>query len=1264
MKRIVVGWVVAALVVLLHGCGGGGGSGDSGGTAAGASTTITAHGGTVATAEGVKVDVPAGAASAPVTIRIAKDSTGAPALPTTGLRLAGDVIAITPHGQNFTADVTVAIPVPKVTLADNEQLVLAKAEFGGQGWTILPSESADGLLRAKVRSFSLFAPMILSYPLSLTQRPALSLSLDSVTCDGIPCATFSNTQSSGFAPIHVQITFSTNGGQLPSTCSSTDPTGVFAYAGVGFSFPATLSYAPYPSIGSQGFGRAQGHLSLVAGQYTAAFDMAPLGQLAAGVTMQCGALVGYIVPGIFVPGLTVEQHFGPWPAPENRYSDGIVQIFRWPRAVTALSGRPVDLPYLVWLDGLPGNTAGLSRDFETLLTWERSDNDGASWQAQGMTQLLDYSSKGIGLALSSYPSVFGYLSGANTITPTAKDDGTLWRVTACWHDARRAPDVCTTSLELRLTVVDAGAAPAFVLQPADLLVSSGQTASFSAVADAANVLPVTKWQWQTRPANSSGAWTDIAGATAATYTSGVLGTPDNGAQYRVVATNAAGSTASVIVTASVSAVAVAPSILAGPLPLGVITGSDAVFAVSASGTDALSYQWFKGGVPIDGSRNPSATSPILKLAGVTAADAGSYSVRVANAQGSVTSSAATLTVGAAVVPVVAPTIVTPPGNLAVHVGDGASFGVGASGTGPFTYQWYRGSTPIAGATQAVYTVAAVAAGDAGSYFVRVSNSAGSADSAAATLAIAALGAPPAPLAFTVQPATVTTLPLAPVVLAGAASGGSGTLRYQWLFGGSPVSDGGAYSGATTPVLNITNVTLNELGTYQLVVTDAASNSITSTGATLFVVGAPSFQIGGQPLDVTVTDGGTATLTAGVDGSFVNYLWLKNGEPILNALGPAYQTPVLRVADSGTQYRLLAYNQAGIVFSRIVTVTVSPAGTVQTVASGLGSLTGLAVSSQGTAFSLDRNAFRVLAVAPNGSSSVLAGSGSAGGADGQGTSASFVGSLGVAMAIDGSDNLFVTQNEFDPTVIPPTSACTGSFAVRRITPGGNVSTIRSCQAANAVAVNVDASKVYFAGPVRYENHAPAFNIGRLDKLPGGLSTGWQFPVPAWVTGGQNQQGFQDGAGNGAQFQDVTALGLDPAGNFLVAADKGNCALRKIVSLIAAPPVTSTLAGLPTDCRSLDGALSAARFASPTGIAMVSSTFFYVADGNLIRAVDLAAGAGAGTVTTIAGTGTNATGSAAGVGFPNGIGGIAWFPGTATAPAGLYIASGDKILVLAP
>lgn len=174
MKRIVVGWVVAALVVLLHGCGGGGGSGDSGGTAAGASTTITAHGGTVATAEGVKVDVPAGAASAPVTIRIAKDSTGAPALPTTGLRLAGDVIAITPHGQNFTADVTVAVPVPKVTLADNEQLVLAKAEFGGQGWTILPSESADGLLRAKVRSFSLFAPMILSYPLSLTQRPALS----------------------------------------------------------------------------------------------------------------------------------------------------------------------------------------------------------------------------------------------------------------------------------------------------------------------------------------------------------------------------------------------------------------------------------------------------------------------------------------------------------------------------------------------------------------------------------------------------------------------------------------------------------------------------------------------------------------------------------------------------------------------------------------------------------------------------------------------------------------------------------------------------------------------------------------------------------------------------------------------------------------------------------------------------------------------------------------------------------------------------------
>lgn len=501
--------------------------------------------------------------------------------------------------------------------------------------------------------------------------------------------------------------------------------------------------------------------------------------------------------------------------------------------------------------------------------------------------------------------------------------------------------------------------------------------------------------------------------------------------------------------------------------------------------------------------------------------------------------------------------------------------------------------------------------------------------------------------------------------------------------GCAAPGGGATSTScmfTTPVLSLAD---SGLQICAVASNDAAHQfDATSPCATVTVVPATTSPVITQgPADQTVTTGGTATFTALVAGPApLSYQWSFGGAPLTDGPGPSGSSTVagatsaqltlsnVQLADAGP-YTLTVGNGNPPDATASATLTVNPApagctgGCVQplgtvSVPNASVSLTGLAVDSQGNAFSLNRNSPAVWKVPLNGAPSVLAGSGSAGGADGQGTSASFVGFFGVAMAIDGSDNLFVTQNENDPTSPPP--SCTGSFAVRRITPTGNVSSIRGCQAANAIAVNADASNVYIAAPVSYSNHAPAFNIGRLDKLPGGLSTGWQFPVPAWVTGGGNVQGFQDGPGTTAQFQDIAALGRDPAGSFLVAADRGNCALRKIESLIAPPPITTTLVGLPTDCRSLDGALNAARFAAPTGIAMVSSTYFYVADGPLIRAVDLAAG----TVTTIAGLGTNATGPAAGVGFPSGIGGIAWFPGTATASAGLYIASGDKIMVLTP
>jgi hypothetical protein len=81
------------------------------------------------------------------------------------------------------------------------------------------------------------------------------------------------------------------------------------------------------------------------------------------------------------------------------------------------------------------------------------------------------------------------------------------------------------------------------------------------------------------------------------------------------------------------------SISTAPAPHAVISGQTANLYVTAAGTPPFTYQWSKDGVAILG-----ATTATLTIANTRPTDAGSYAVTVANAAGSVTSTAASLTV--------------------------------------------------------------------------------------------------------------------------------------------------------------------------------------------------------------------------------------------------------------------------------------------------------------------------------------------------------------------------------------------------------------------------------------------------------------------------------------------------------------------------------------------------------------------------------------------------------------------------------------------
>lgn len=868
---------VFSLLVALAGCG----SSDGGGTAPPPTSNpppqppppppppppvIGADGGTATEASGASVIVPAGALTAATTIRVAMDSTGAPALPT-DLTGAGNIYVITPHGGDFAQPVEVRIPAPTVTLLPTQELKLAKAQPNGE-WVVLDDSVLDaGVLSADVSSFSFFMPVIINYVLPLAQREPIRVTA-SLNCGGSSCGR-------AFGAVTATYTVTSNNGQFPEGCSDGS---LRIFTGVSLNYSSTLGSLALESTG---------------GSLTRTINPSPATQYRFGVGRRCT---------------------NSW----SSYGYGLEKSITWVRPPEYPNLAILDMPTQVDIvEGLPANVdvvfgGGASRftteysaatiDDRAIIDWQRSDDNGASWRViansyQNEANPLPY---GVGMAWRYWRVRHGFIA-------TATDQGALIRVHACYTPQDVPAPPCVYSSATRINVLQQSALPAIVDAPRSVLVRTGQTASLTATASGA---PAPTLQWQTRAANSTDAWSDVTtgtGPTTANYTTTATTLADNGVQYRVVATNAVGSTESTAVTVSVSDVDVAPSITTQPANLSVASGSDAVFAIDARGTEALSYQWRRNGVAIAG-----ANSPVLRLTGVTPSNAGAYSVTVGNSAGDADSNAATLTVVPGVPADVAPTIITQPAAVTVNVGNTATFAVGVDGSGPFSFQWRRDGVNIPGSASAVLTLNAVTNGSAGSYSVVVSNAAspGGVTSSAATLTVNTGGAVSAPT-ITSQPSTVIIAPGGSGLLAVAATG-SGPLSYQWRL------DGVDILGQNTAVLPLANVDASDVGDYTVVVSNSVGQDI-SEPAQMILLGAPF--ITQSPVSRTVPDGDTTTFSVIAGGSGLRYQWLRNGLAISGATQSYYTSPPVFVADSGAVYSVIVSNGAGIELSASAVLTV-------------------------------------------------------------------------------------------------------------------------------------------------------------------------------------------------------------------------------------------------------------------------------------------------------------------------------------------------------
>jgi sugar lactone lactonase YvrE len=203
--------------------------------------------------------------------------------------------------------------------------------------------------------------------------------------------------------------------------------------------------------------------------------------------------------------------------------------------------------------------------------------------------------------------------------------------------------------------------------------------------------------------------------------------------------------------------------------------------------------------------------------------------------------------------------------------------------------------------------------------------------------------------------------------------------------------------------------------------------------------------------------------------------------------------------------------------------------------------------------------------PNGGVvTTLAGSGSAGFADGTGTGASFRNPMG--LALDYLGNIYVADS--------------GNYRIRRITPEGVVTTI----AGNGSPISVDSSNpltASFKWPLSlysdgYLYVGDSFNIRKID-----------FNGQDWLgvstLAGSGSSGFVDGTGTEASFGQINGLTSDPnTGNFFVA-DTTNNRIRKVTP----QGVVTTIAG-NGQSGYVNGIAMNSSFSSPSDVAFNSTS----------------------------------------------------------------------------
>jgi len=305
-----------------------------------------------------------------------------------------------------------------------------------------------------------------------------------------------------------------------------------------------------------------------------------------------------------------------------------------------------------------------------------------------------------------------------------------------------------------------------------------------------------------------------------------------------------GSTSIVVVTAPNAA----PVITRAPNSQTLTASSTLTLSVTYTGTPAPTFQWFKSGVAI-----PGANGPTLSVAGVTAADGGDYTVKVTNSLGSVTSSAAQVTINAA--PSL-PVFATAPVSQTAVAGSAVIFSVEVVGVPAPALQWLRDGSGINGANSATLILNNISVADAGIYSVTADNASGVVTSTAALLSVTPAAVAPAMIQ---QPAPVVAVVGSTVVFSAAATG-TPAPSFQWQHGNVDLP------GENGPMLVLTQTSASTAGTYRVVVNNAWGSTTSNVAALTFSTAASPSRLSNLSILTALASGESMTLGTVLGGS--------------------------------------------------------------------------------------------------------------------------------------------------------------------------------------------------------------------------------------------------------------------------------------------------------------------------------------------------------------------------------------------------------------